>query len=352
VSAREVGGDLYDFFFIDDDHFCFAIGDVSGKGVPASLFMAVTKTLFQAIAGDGGNPGEILARLNAKICRDNESCMFVTLFCAILDIRTGQVDYSNAGHALPYHLHRDGVSPLRNAGGRALGLVEYSSYASTSMILSPGESLLLYTDGVTEAMDRSETLYSQQRLEQFLASNRSASPRQIIDALVSDVRRFAGGASQSDDITGLGLQYLGTPRDMREEVEIQLKNKLSELARVNQTLTEFGQRHNLATKAMHDLTLALEEILTNVISYGYTDNREHEIKVRLSAQPGEIRVEVEDDGHPFNPLQAPVPDTTQSVEQRTIGGLGIHLVRQLMDGLEYQRQHGKNLLLMKKNLSY
>ena len=209
VPAKEVGGDLYDFFFIDDDHLCFAVGDVSGKGVPASLFMAVTKTLFKSTAGNGGTPGEILARLNSEICRDNESCMFVTLFCAILNIRTGQIDYSNGGHNLPYYLHHDGVSPLENTGGRALGLVEQSPYASGRMVLSAGESLLLYTDGVTEAMDVSETLYSDRRLERFLASNRGSSPRQIIGDLVSDVRHFAGGAPQSDDITVLGLLYLG-----------------------------------------------------------------------------------------------------------------------------------------------
>ena len=140
VPAKEVGGDLYDFFFIDDDHLCFAVGDVSGKGVPASLFMAVTKTLFRATAGNGGTPGEILARLNTDICRDNESCMFVTFFCAILNIRTGQVDYGNGGHNLPYYLHRDGVSPLENPGGRALGLVEQSPYASGRMVLSAWRS--------------------------------------------------------------------------------------------------------------------------------------------------------------------------------------------------------------------
>ena len=215
APAKEVGGDLYDFFFVDDDHLCFAIGDVSGKGVPASLFMAVTKTLFKATAGNGGTPGEILARLNAEICRDNESCMFVTLFCAILNIRTGQVDYSNGGHNLPYYLHRSGVTPLENPGGRALGLVEQSPYASGRMVLSPGEALLLYTDGVTEAMDPSETLYSDQRLEQFLARNRGSSPRQIIGDLVNDVRHFAAGAPQSDDITGLALLYFGTKKNER-----------------------------------------------------------------------------------------------------------------------------------------
>ena len=212
APAKEVGGDFYDFFFIDDDHLCFAVGDVSGKGVPASLFMAVTKTLFRATAGNGGTPGEILARLNAEICRDNESCMFVTLFCAILNIRTGQVDYSNGGHNLPYYLHQRGVSPLENLGGRVLGLVEQSPYASGRMVLAPGEALLLYTDGVTEAMNPSETLYSDQRLEQFLGTNRGSSPRQIIGDLISDVKQFAGGAPQSDDITVLALLYFGTTK--------------------------------------------------------------------------------------------------------------------------------------------
>jgi sigma-B regulation protein RsbU (phosphoserine phosphatase) len=212
APAKEVGGDFYDFFFIDDDHLCFAVGDVSGKGVPASLFMAVTKTLFKATAGNGGTPGEILARLNTEICRDNESCMFVTLFCAILNIRTGQVDYGNGGHNLPYYLHQRGVSPLENLGGRALGLVKQSPYASGRMVLAPGEALLLYTDGVTEAMNPSETLYSDQRLEQFLGTNRGSAPRQIIGNLIGDVKQFAGGAPQSDDITVLALLYLGTTK--------------------------------------------------------------------------------------------------------------------------------------------
>jgi serine/threonine-protein kinase RsbW len=151
-------------------------------------------------------------------------------------------------------------------------------------------------------------------------------------------------------MTGPALLYFGATGYMREELEIRINNKLSELAKFHQTLAEFGQRHGLASRAMHDLDLALEEILINIISYGYTDNREHEIKVRLSAQPGEVRAEVEDDGQPFNPLAAPEPDTAQSLEKRTIGGLGIHLVRQLMDGLEYERQDGKNLFRMQKNL--
>ncbi len=350
VPAKEVGGDLYDFFFIDDDHLCFAVGDVSGKGVPASLFMAVTKTLFRATAGNGATPGEILARLNTDICHDNESCMFVTFFCGILNVRTGEVNYSNGGHNLPYYLHRDGVSSLENFGGISLGLMEPSPYASGRMVLRPGEALLLYTDGVTEAMDLSRTLYSDQRLEQFLGTNRGSAPRQIIGDLISDVRHFAGEAPQSDDITVLALHYFGTTKKMTEDVEIKVHNKLSELASANQTLTEFGRQHGLPDSILHDLNLAVGEILANIISYGYTDSGEHEISVRLSVEPGEMRVDVEDDGQPFNPLEASEADTTKPLEERAIGGLGVHLVRKLTDGLEYRRHEGKNLLVMKKRL--
>ena len=350
VPAKEVGGDLYDFFFVDDDHLCFAVGDVSGKGVPASLFMAVTKTLFRATAGGGGTPGEILARLNADICRDNESCMFVTFFCGILDIRTGQIDYSNGGHNLPYYLGRAGVSPLENSGGPCLGLMEVSPYTSGRMVLHPGEALLLYTDGVTEAMDLSKTLYSDERLEQFLEVNRSSAPRQIIGDLISDVSRFTGAAPQSDDITVLALRYFGGTKKMPEQVEIKLHNNISELGSARRALTEFGRQHDVPDSVLHDLNLALEEILTNIISYGYTDSVEHEITARLSIQSAEMRVEVEDDSQPFNPLEAPEPDTTKPLEERAVGGMGIHLVRTLTDGLEYQRHEGKNLLVMRKRL--
>lgn len=135
---------------------------------------------------------------------------------------------------------------------------------------------------------------------------------------------------------------------MRKELEIKLSNKLSELEQFNQILTEFGRRQGLATRVMHDLHLAVEEILTNIISYAYTDNREHEIRVRLSAQPEEVKAELEDDGKPFNPLEAPEPDTAKPLEERSLGGLGIHLVRKLTDGLEYKRQGDRNLLTIKK----
>jgi phosphoserine phosphatase RsbU/P len=267
-----------------------------------------------------------------------------------LNIHTGQVHYSNAGHNLPFYLSREGVSALENFGGISLGLMEQGPYASGGVVLGPGESLLLYTDGVTEAMNPSRTLYSDERLELFLGTTDSLAPRQIIDSLISDVRHFAGQAPQSDDITILALQYFGTAKQMLEPVEIRVHNKLSELDSANQTLTEFGRRHGLPESVLHDLNLVVGELLTNIISYGYVDDGEHEITVRLSVEPGEIRVEVEDDAKPFNPLEVPEADTTKPLDERVVGGLGIHLVRQLTDGLEYQRHEGKNLLTMRKRL--
>jgi anti-sigma regulatory factor (Ser/Thr protein kinase) len=199
-------------------------------------------------------------------------------------------------------------------------------------------------------MNPSRTLYSDERLEQFLGTSDSSAPRQIIDSLISDVRHFAGDAPQSDDITVLALQYLGTAKEMLEAVEIRVHTKLSELDSVDQTLTAFGRRHRLPESVLHDLNLVVGELLTNIISYGYIDDREHEILVRLSVEPEEIKVEVEDDGKPFNPLEVPEADTTKLLDERTIGGLGIHLVRKLTDGLEYQRHEGKNVLVMRKRL--
>jgi sigma-B regulation protein RsbU (phosphoserine phosphatase) len=210
VPAREVGGDFYDFFFIDDDRLLFAIGDVSGKGVPAALFMAVVKTLLRATAGAATTPGDILGRLNADLSRDNESCMFVTLFCGILHVRTGELDYSNGGHNLPFHLHGGGLTPVENPGGGALGIAEDGAYPSARLRLGPDESLFLYTDGLTEAMDPAGALFSDERLEQLLRRARATGPRQLLGEVVDEVNAFAAGAPQADDITGLVLRYAGT----------------------------------------------------------------------------------------------------------------------------------------------
>jgi len=210
VPAREVGGDFYDFFYFDDDHICVAIGDVSGKGVPAALFMAVSRTLHRVIASETADPGEILSRLNRDLCRDNDACMFVTLFCGVLDIRTGRLHYSNGGHDLPLLVGAGGVRPIEKAGGPALGLLDTVTYTSGSVDLLPGDRLFLFTDGVTEAEDTEGDFFGSNRIETFLATRAEPTLEETVEHLVEEVGLFAAGAPQSDDITILALEYVGS----------------------------------------------------------------------------------------------------------------------------------------------
>ena len=350
TPAKKVGGDFYDFFFLDENRLCFAIGDVSGKGVPAALFMAVVKTLFKAIAGRVQNPGEILSTVNREICRDNDSQMFTTLFCGILDTRTGEIRYSNGGHNPPYHLSRAGVQQVPKTGGRVLGLLEETTYAGSRLVLGPGETLLLYTDGVTEALDPAEQFFSERRLESILTQITFASAREQIEYLTREITLFAAGAEQADDITTLAIRFLGPAGSNNGELQFTLKNRIAEIAALGERLGEFAAVHQLTPNVLHDLNLALEEAVTNIISHGYSDHREHEILVCIRVESGAVIAELKDDARPFNPLTVPEADATKPLDERTAGGLGIHLMRKLMDGIEYQRLEDGNLLIMKKNL--
>jgi sigma-B regulation protein RsbU (phosphoserine phosphatase) len=350
TPAKKVGGDFYDFFFLDENRLCFAIGDVSGKGVPAALFMAVVKTLFKAIAGRVQNPGEILSTVNREICRDNDSQMFTTLFCGILDTRTGEIRYSNGGHNPPYHLSRAGVQQVPKTGGRVLGLLEETTYAGSRLVLGPGETLLLYTDGVTEALDPAEQFFSERRLESILTQINFASAREQIEYLTGEITLFAAGAEQADDITTLAIRFLGPAGSNNGELQFTLKNRIAEIAALGERLGEFAAVHQLTPNVLHDLNLALEEAVTNIISHGYSDHREHEILVCIRVESGAVIAELKDDARPFNPLTVPEADATKPLDERTAGGLGIHLMRKLMDGIEYQRLEDGNLLIMKKNL--
>ena len=350
TPAKKVGGDFYDFFFLDEDRLCFAIGDVSGKGVPAALFMAVIKTLFKAIASRVQNPSDILSTVNRQICRDNDSQMFTTLLCGILNTRTGEIKYSSGGHNPPYHISRGGVQQMPNTDGRVLGLIEESTYGWGRLVLGSGETIVLYTDGVTEAMDPAGKFFSEQRLESILTQTKFASARRQIDHLTNQITLFAAGAEQSDDITALAIRYLGPAGSKNEELQVTIKNRLPEIARLGERLGEFAAGHQLPPSVLHDLNLALEEAVTNIIAYGYADDREHEIQVRIRVESGEVIAELKDDARAFNPLTVPEADVTTPVDERTVGGLGIHLMRKLMDGIEYQRLEDRNLLIMKKNI--
>ena len=210
IPAKEVGGDLYDFFMLNNDQLFFSIGDVSGKGIPAALFMAAAKTLMKGTAGPDLNPSEILSHVNQELCLENDSMMFVTVFCGLLNVRTGELRYSNAGH-LPPLLIRPGAAPtwLPLPEGFFLGTMEEAIYETRTWILEPGDRLILYTDGVTEAMNGAKIFYTEDRLEKLASDLREASPKEIVDEILLSVRAFSGNEPQYDDITLLTLSFHG-----------------------------------------------------------------------------------------------------------------------------------------------
>ena len=346
IPALEMGGDFYDFFLIDDKRLGVVIADVSGKGVPAAIFMAVSRSLLKATALASVSPSACLEHVNRLLCPDNDSAMFVTVFYGILHTESGELEFSNGGHNVPYIIGHDRIVPVGQPAGTALGIVDDARYHTNRMSINAGETLVLYTDGVTEAMDTHGYLFSTPRFEQTLQRLVDQRPFDLLTRLVEDVHAFASGAVQADDITLLALQYRRPAL-----IELTLVNRSSELQRLASELERFAQNHRIPEPDIHAFSLSLDELVTNTIAYGYDDQGPHEIRVRLTLANGRLSAEVEDDGRPFNPLTAPQPDLTSAVEDRPVGGLGIHLVRSLMDHVDYRRESGKNHLMMRKQLS-
>ena len=210
IPAKEVGGDFYDFFLIDEEHLCFVIGDVSGKGVPAALFMAVTKTHVAASTIPGVEPSDILFRANNDLSKDNDQGMFCTIFYGILNTKTGEVHYSNGGHNPPYIVREDGTNEqLDGTEGIALGVMGDMDFGVKTITLEKGDSMYLYTDGVNEAMDAGGNEYSYERLEEYLRSTAGKKSTEIVSGSLDDINSFVGSAEQSDDITVLMVKYTG-----------------------------------------------------------------------------------------------------------------------------------------------
>ena len=208
IAARQVGGDFFDFFLLDANHLGFVIGDVSGKGMPAAIFMAVSRGLLKAVASRGVSPGKCLSEVNRMLCSDNDQGMFVTVFYGVLDTETGTLEFSSAGHHAPYLLRPSAqCGELKIDSDLVLGVFEQAEYQTQSTRLVGENKLFLYTDGVTEAMDAHEDFYGDERLASTLTELREATLNELVDGVVRSVRAFSGGAPQSDDITAMAVSY-------------------------------------------------------------------------------------------------------------------------------------------------
>jgi len=350
--AREVGGDFYDFFFVSEDEICLVLGDVSGKGVPAALFMAVTKTMIKTQAADDSSPASIVTRVNEELSADNPACMFVTLFVAIVNVRSGELRFTNAGHNPPYILRHDGkLDCLDQRHGPIIGAVEGVAFREDQVQIGEQDTLFLFTDGVTEAMDTSNQLYSEDRLEEFLRKADNT-PDQLTGEVLSDVEKFATDAEQADDITILAFRIEQTPGQIiTDELHLVAEIDLAEIERINTEFTQFAEERGLAAGVAQKVCIAFDDLLNNIISYAFDDDEEHHIEIDISVTAKRLVITVADDGVPFNPFDQVGPDTSLSLEERDIGGLGVLLVTELMDQCSYQRRRDSNVVTLIMNLA-
>ena len=344
IPAKEVGGDLYDFF-IENEKLYFIIGDVSGKGIPASLVMAVTCRLFRSVASHLDKPEDIITSLNNSLSDGNDSNMFCTAFLGILDLKTGVLKYCNAGHNAPYIVENNGtILPLEVTPNLALGLFAGFPYEGQEIHLSSDRMLYMFTDGVNEAENRNFEQFGDERLVSLLKMKATVTPGEIIDYTLEEVEHHADGANQSDDITVMCIKYCTM------EKSIVLANDISEISRLNEFIDQIGSEFSLTPDIVFNLNLVLEEAVVNIINYAYPKEDHQWIYLSAKLQDGSIILVLTDTGKEFDPTMAPEADVTLSAEDRQIGGLGIFLIRQIMNEVKYERIDGKNVLTLEKKL--
>ena len=346
LSAREVGGDIYDYFLRDDKLF-FCIGDASGKGVASALIMSVTHSMFRSFGSRESHPARIMQKINQAVCHGNDSSMFVTFFIGVLDLPTGRLHYCNAGHDTPQFIENK-ANNLDVKSNIPLGVDEDWFYEGQHAVLKPGNTLLLYTDGLTEAMDVRHNQLGLQRVKDTIEQHLEDTPQQILDALLAMCEEFVNGAEQSDDLTMLAVKFTPKEEETIMHRELTIDNSLSHVTRVNDFVKSIGEELELSQNDSQNLKLAIEEAVVNVINYAYPTGEKGDINIEATATATSLKFKIIDTGVAFAPTDAPDVDTSLTAEERQIGGLGIFLVRQLMDTINYERIEGKNVLTLTK----
>ena len=348
--AREVGGDFYDFFFVSQNRIALVIADVSGKGIPAALFMMRAKTGIRSLAEAGRPPAEILRRANEMLCDGNDAEMFVTVWVGILNLKTGEMKCANAGHEYPA-LRRAGGSYelVKDKHGLALAAMEDMRYTEYTLQLNPGDRFFVYTDGVPEAINRETEQYGTARMLKALDSAGDGPLKEALDAVQEDLSAFVGEEDQFDDLTMLNIAWFGPEKALEGIGKMIVEAKTENLEKVFAFINEQLDKAPCTPKARNELLMATEEIFINIASYAYSPDT-GSAWINASVKDGFITVEFRDRGVPFDPLAKQDPDVTLSVEKRQVGGLGIFMVKKMMDEVLYRRENGENILTIRKKL--
>ena len=346
--AKEVGGDLYDFYIRDNKLF-FCIGDVSGKGVPAALVMAVTRSQFRTVSAHERSPLHIVTAMNNSMADINRDMMFVTFFCGILDLLNGHLRYCNAGHNSPLLIGKDGVRQLPVIPNLPLGIMPGMAYQEQETDLMYGEAIFLYTDGVTEAEDKDHRLFGEERLKETLTKAKGSAMDKL-SKLKAAISSFVGKAHQSDDMTTMLITYMNDKNPDSFERHLILHNDIRQIPQLAGFIETIAQDAHIDKSLAMSLNLALEEAVTNVIMYAYPQGSDGLVDIEAVIRKDSIDFMVIDSGKPFDPTAVPDANVDSALEDRPIGGLGIFLVRNIMDSVKYERKEGKNLLSMTKRI--
>ena len=348
TPAKEVGGDFYDFFLIDDDHLGLVMADVSGKGVPAALFMMVTKILVSEIAKTGIPTNEVLSAVNSRICEHNKAEMFVTVWLGILEISTGILRASNAGHEYPAIKRADGKFELfKDKHGFVVGGMDGVKYSEYEVKLSKGDTIFLYTDGVTEATNSNNELFGNDRLTDVLNIKADCDTKELLSCVKSEIDKFVGNAPQFDDITMMALKYFGVEKVKELTIDATVEN----ISKVTDFVNEQLEAYDCNMKAQMQIDVAIDELFSNIAHYAYDpDVGPATVRVETLENPLSVIITFIDNGKPYDPLEKIDPDVTLSAEERDIGGLGIFLVKKTMDDVSYEYKNGQNILTIKKNI--
>lgn len=348
-AAKEVGGDLYDYVNIDENHVAVLIGDVSGKGVPAAMFMMKTITSFRDFAAPNKSPSTILKEVNAAIFNGNKKSMFVTCFLAILDKRNGKVTYANAGHNPPVVGSNGKYHFLKANPGFLLGCTKDTYSKDETITLKPGESLTLYTDGITEARNISGEFYGEDRLINVMNKRTYNCTVELHHAIKEDIASFVKDAPQSDDITFVTMLYLGGKYASKEQ---KFEAKKENIPTLLKFISDFCEVHKFPEDFKNKLTIVGDELFSNIINHGY-ENNGGEIFVHLlfDIAKKEFVLTVIDAAKAFNQLEVNNEEYSKDAKEQPIGGFGILIVKKIMDDSQYNRVNNKNILTFKKKIA-
>ncbi len=344
-AAREVGGDFYDFFLVDDHTLCFLIADVSGKGIPASLFMMAAKSELSNYIKSGMELSEAVQSANWNLCQGNDAGMFVTVWAATLDYETGKLTYVNAGHNPPMMRHDGEWIWLKKKCGLFLGTFETAKYRQEVLWLERGDEILLYTDGVNEAFNVDEEEYGNDRLEAFLKKHNDLGPHMLVDSLRSDVRKWARGAEQSDDVTMVCVEYGAAPEVSGLMTVSATDAGLDELRRqVHYELSQLSCPEEVQRK----IDLTIEELFVNVCEHGYeeiNDDNEVQLAYIFDADDHAITITITDWGVPFDPTKYRRPNASSADDTK---GMGILIAIGQVDDIAYVRDEDRNVIAFRK----